>query len=223
MRFIFFFALCLLLCYIHLASSDTNKPSTTTKPKSKSTKEKDITSTKTTDGKNIKTKTKAESKESKKNTVDDTKTKGKIKTSTKSTSDRTTIKDKTKVQKDDASGKSSKAKGKKTSNIRTPFDQALEKLSICASSSPSLVDVMQENLQELQSDEKYIPLFNAAPHTTAFLKKKAHDSSKFIGGLRQALNADWSNPTWKSWDEINTLFRPFKQQFVYAMMRFNCT
>jgi len=110
--------------------------------------------------------------------------------------------------------------------VRTPFDQVLEKLSNCASSSsesPSIAEVMQENLKELQSDEKYVPLFNAAPHTAAFLKKKKQDSTKFIGGLRQALNADWSNPTWKSWTEIDTLFRPFKQQFVYTMMRFNCT
>ncbi len=82
---------------------------------------------------------------------------------------------------------------------------------------------MQENLKEIQSDDKYIPLFNAAPHTAAFLKKKQQDSTKFIGGLRQALNADWSNPAWKSWNEIDTLFRPLKQQFVYTMMRFNCT
>jgi hypothetical protein len=82
---------------------------------------------------------------------------------------------------------------------------------------------MQENLKELQSDEKYSPLFNAAPHTAAFLKKKNQDSTKFIGRLRQALGADWSNPAWKSADEIDTLFRPLKQQFVYTMMRFNCT
>lgn len=107
--------------------------------------------------------------------------------------------------------------------VRTPFDTALEKLSKCANDSPSLVDVMQENLRELQTDKKYVPLFNAAPHTAAYLNRRIHDSTKFINGLRQALNADWSNPTWKSWDEIDTLFRPFKQQFVYAMMRFNCT
>ena len=107
--------------------------------------------------------------------------------------------------------------------VRTPFDKVLDKLSTCATSSPSIVEVMQENLKELQSDEKYIPLFNAAPHTSAFLNKKKQDSTKFIGGLRQALSADWSNPTWTSWNEIDTLFRPFKQQFVYAMMRFNCT
>ena len=82
---------------------------------------------------------------------------------------------------------------------------------------------MQENLKELQSDEKYTSLFHAAPHTNAFLNKKKQDSTKFIGGLRQALGADWSNPTWTSATEIDTLFRPFKQQFVYAMMRFNCT
>ena len=82
---------------------------------------------------------------------------------------------------------------------------------------------MQENLKELQSDQQYTQLFNAAPHTTAFLKKKKKDSDKFIIGLRQALGADWSNPAWTSSDEIDTLFRPFKQQFVYALMRFNCT
>jgi hypothetical protein len=83
---------------------------------------------------------------------------------------------------------------------------------------------MQENLKELQSDEQYTPLFNAAPHTTAFLNKKKQDSSeKFILGLQQALGADWSNSAWKSSSEIDTLFRPLKQQFVYAMMRFNCT
>jgi len=110
--------------------------------------------------------------------------------------------------------------------VQTPFDKVLEKLSNCADSSsisPSIAEVMQENLKELQSDDKYIPLFNAAPHTAAFLKKKQQDSTKFIGGLRQALNADWSNPAWKSWNEIDTLFRPLKQQFVYTMMRFNCT
>jgi hypothetical protein len=107
--------------------------------------------------------------------------------------------------------------------VRTPFDKVLDKLSTCAASSPSLVEVMQENLEQLKSDEKYTSLFKAAPHTTEFLKKKKQDSTKFIGGLRDALSADWSNPTWTSWNEIDTLFRPFKQQFVYAMMRFNCT
>ncbi|CAF1625371.1 unnamed protein product [Didymodactylos carnosus] len=82
---------------------------------------------------------------------------------------------------------------------------------------------MQENLKELQSDETYTPLFNVVPHTTAFLNKKKQDSTKFVDGLRQALSADWSNPTWTSWNKIDTLFRPFKQQFVYAVMRFNCT
>lgn len=82
---------------------------------------------------------------------------------------------------------------------------------------------METNLKELQDDHQYIPLFNAAPHTATFLKKKKKDSKKFISGLRQALQADWSNPAWKSYKEIETLFRPLKQQFVYTMMRFNCT
>ena len=82
---------------------------------------------------------------------------------------------------------------------------------------------MQENLAELQSDEKYRSLFHAAPHTAAFLKAKKRDSTKFIIGLRQALNADWSSPVWKSANEIDKLFQPLKQQFVYTMMRFNCT
>lgn len=82
---------------------------------------------------------------------------------------------------------------------------------------------MEENLVELQGDEKYISLFNAAPHMAAFLKKKKKDPTKFITGLRQSLHADWSNPAWKSYKEIDTLFRPLKQQFVYTMMRFNCT
>ncbi len=110
--------------------------------------------------------------------------------------------------------------------VRTPFDKVLEKLSNCAmtsSASPSIAEVMQENLKEIQSDEKYISLFNAAPHTALFLNKKNQDSRKFINGLRQALHADWSNPVWKSSNEIDTLFRPLKQQFVYTMMRFNCT
>ncbi|CAF2382767.1 unnamed protein product [Rotaria sp. Silwood2] len=179
-----------------MTSSVTSKPSTANKGKSKSTKATDSNTAKT----------KGKSKEVKKNTGDGTKTQDKSKVHKKDTADQTTT-----------------TKGKKTPNIRTPFDKVLEKLSNCASSSPSLVDVMQENLQELQSDEKHAPLFNAAPHTAAFLNKRSHDSTKFIGGLRQALNADWSNPTWKSWNEIDTLFRPFKQQFVYAMMRFNCT
>lgn len=107
--------------------------------------------------------------------------------------------------------------------VRTPFDKVLDKLSNCAASQPSLVEVMEENFKELQNDEKYRSLFNAAPHTAAFIKKKKKDPTKFITGLRQALAADWSNPAWKSADEIDTLFRPLKQQFVYAMMRFNCT
>jgi hypothetical protein len=110
--------------------------------------------------------------------------------------------------------------------VRTPFDKVLEKLSNCAATntlSPSIAEVMEENLKEIQSDEKYVSLFNAAPHTAAFLKRKKKDSTKFIGGLRQALHADWSNPAWKSYNEIDTLFRPLKQQFVYTMMRFNCT
>ncbi|CAF3366023.1 unnamed protein product [Rotaria sp. Silwood1] len=151
------------------------------------------------------------------------KPKDKSKEFKKNIGDGTKTKDKSKVHRKDTNERTATTKGKKTPNIRTPFDKVLEKLSNCASSSPSLVDVMQENLQELQLDEKYTPLFNAAPHTATFLNKRTHDSTKFIGGLRQALNADWSNPTWKSWDEIDTLFRPFKQQFVYAMMRFNCT
>ncbi|UJR35061.1 hypothetical protein I4U23_027837 [Adineta vaga] len=117
-------------------------------------------------------------------------------------------------------------KEKRTPQIRTPFDKVLDKLSKCAlssSASPSLIEVMEENLKELQTDEKYRSLFNAAPHVATFLKKQRKDSSKFIPGLQQALNADWSNPAWKSADEIETLFRPLKQQFVYAMMRFNCT
>ena len=82
---------------------------------------------------------------------------------------------------------------------------------------------MQENLQELQADEKYTRMFVAAPHTAAFLNERKSDSSRFIPRLRQALSADWSHPAWSSWKEIDTLFRPLKQQFVYAMMRFNCT
>ncbi|CAF0995230.1 unnamed protein product [Rotaria sordida] len=198
MKLVFFFALGLLIFYIHVTPSVTSKSSTINKPTSKSTK---------TPGSNS-AKTKDKSKEFKKNIGDDTKTKDKSKVHRKDTSGRTTT---------------TTTKAKKTPNIKTPFDKVLEKLSNCASSSPSLVDVMQENLEELQLDEKYISLFNAAPHTAAFLNKRTHDSTKFIGGLRQALNADWSNPTWKSWNEIDTLFQPFKQQFVYAMMRFNCT
>ena len=118
-------------------------------------------------------------------------------------------------------------RGKKTFFlVRTPFDQVLEKLSNCAATStlsPSVAEVMEENLLELQRDEKYISLFQAAPHMAAFLKKKKKDPTKFIPGLRQSLHADWSNPAWKSYKEIDTLFRPLKQQFVYTMMRFNCT
>ena len=110
--------------------------------------------------------------------------------------------------------------------VRTPFDKVLEKLSNCAAKStlsPSVAEVMEENLKEIQSDQKYSALFHAAPHTAAFLKKKKKDSTKFISGLSQALHADWSNPVWKSYKEIDTLFQPLKQQFVYTMMRFNCT
>lgn len=99
----------------------------------------------------------------------------------------------------------------------------MDKLAACADSSPSVIDVMQENLQEIQEDPAYENLFFHAPHTSAFLKKKKKDQSKFISGLKQALSADWSNPTWRSADEIETIFRPLKQQFVYTKMRFNCT
>ena len=81
---------------------------------------------------------------------------------------------------------------------------------------------MQENLQELQADKEYTALFNAAPHLAAFINEQNHDSIQFINKLKQALSADWSNPVWKSWNEIDTLFRPLKQQFVYAIMRFHC-
>lgn len=166
----------------------------------------------------------------------------------KKTSDSTQTKpkDKSKVNMKDAHSSSSKpTKPKKPLNsqsihelffqfdmklilylVQSPFDKVLDKLSKCAltsSESPSIVEVMQENFKELQKDKKYIPLMNAAPHTAAFLKKKKHDTNKFIVGLREALSADWSNPAWKSADEIETLFRPLKQQFVYTMMRFNCT
>ena len=107
--------------------------------------------------------------------------------------------------------------------VRTPFDKVLEKLSKCAAESPTLVDVMQENFVELQADGKYASLFQAAPHTTAFLNQKKKNPKKYIKALQQALTADWSHPKWKSADQIETLFRPLKQQFVYAMMRFNCT
>ncbi|CAF0940842.1 unnamed protein product [Adineta ricciae] len=114
-------------------------------------------------------------------------------------------------------------KAKRTPQIRTPFDKVLEKLMTCATSSPSLVEVMESNLKDIQNDEKYQSLFKAAPHTAAYLKKNKNRPEKFIPGLQQALSADWSSPAWKSADEIETLFRPLKQQFVYAMMRFNCT
>lgn len=82
---------------------------------------------------------------------------------------------------------------------------------------------MEANLAELKTDVKYQTLFNAAPHVSAFLEKKKKNPVKFIAGLQQALLADFSSPAWKSADEIDTLFRPLKQQFVYTMMRFNCT
>lgn len=83
---------------------------------------------------------------------------------------------------------------------------------------------MRENFQQLLADKKYTSLIKAAPHTMAFVKKtKKDDSKKFVNGLRQSLSADWSNPQWKSADEIETIFRPLKQQFVYTMMRFNCS
>ncbi|CAF4173025.1 unnamed protein product, partial [Adineta steineri] len=150
-------------------------------------------------------------------------TKEKKPTSTnKADSNTAKTKDKNKKPLKDSNNRDT-TKTKRSPQIRTPFDKVLDKLTRCASSSPSLVEVMEENLKELQTDAKYTALFQAAPHTAAFIKKKNKDSSKFITGLRQALGFDWSNPAWKSADEIDTLFRPFKQQFVYAMMRFNCT
>lgn len=107
--------------------------------------------------------------------------------------------------------------------VRTPFDKALEKLTKCSISSPTLIDVVEENLLEIRTDPKYENLFRHAPHVAAFLKKKKKDSTKFLSGLKQSLSADWSNPQWKSADEIESIFRPLKQQFVYTMMRFNCT
>ena len=107
--------------------------------------------------------------------------------------------------------------------VRTPFDKALDKLSKCTGSTTDLADVMHANLKELQSDRKYENLFNAAPHLQAFINRQNKVSKDFLDGFRQAIIADWSNPKWKSADEIETIFRPLKQQLVFALMRFNCT
>jgi hypothetical protein len=89
--------------------------------------------------------------------------------------------------------------------------------------SPLLIDVMQKNLDEIRFDQHYRTLFQAAAHTGAFLDRQQPKNEAFVDGLRQALAADWAHPKWKSANEIETIFRPLKQQFIYALMRFNCT
>lgn len=107
-------------------------------------------------------------------------------------------------------------------SVRTPFDKVLDKLSKCSEKSPDLIEVMQKNLEELRTDRKFENFFQSAGHTAAFIAREKIDDNEFFGQLRQSILADWSNPKWKSAKQIESLFQPLKQQFVYAMMRFKC-